>query len=1266
MEPPFIPLSIDYISKLAQHELGRIILSGLLLILAVTALEHVVTVNVGDPYLLETDNLYTILLPEFYSVESDGRAPLPCSVRFFPVPPGSEPRLEWAVGSTGSTGWDRSLVTASAPVFAGSGLHTTQSFHAVPFPSEHSPVSLEIIHLLGTTVAKVTISPFCYGTPAAYAKQISYSLSYPETSGGRSIEGTLLGALCPDAETWWPDTQRSPESPFWGKPWARIGVDNTGFYSVTGEELEASGCTVTGVPSASLALFSGPGTMFDPADPGQEHQLAPVAVTVFDGGDGVFDAADSLIFYGRELWHWNFTADSLFRSSHRFDTANTYWLTWGGSNGARIVQSNASPSGGPEIQQGVSPFGFEQEVFWEFCENRTGWVWDYLGGDFAAYFYLSIPHSSDNATVRLSIVNGGVPSQTHEVQAELEDVVILDTLARDTVGNSRMEYFTLRNIDVKQGGNLLEVWCDYPGGSYFNYAEILLPVSLSESAGYPVAVSGYTPGLHSMHIGSVSPDCRIYNISDPFNPVSLTDWTLSGNEAHLSTTVEGETAVFLTVEPENFLSPEYIEPAQPGRLLGASVPADVIVTVPEDLAGGLSVLEAVYEARGLSVFTVTYTEVYDEFGQGVSDPGAVRSLVRWALDTWSDPPQALVLIGDGSNDPIGYVTGNKTSAPVNVILESGFCKEAYFTTVHTGGKDPEIPVSRIPASTVDELLIASQKAAAIEDPSVLGPWANTVLLAADDEWGKGAYVKDSYHTVICEYLADSIIPPSANIVKLYEIQYPWPPGSTAGGVHPEKPEASSDFVELLNEGMSYLAFVGHGSYDQMTHEKLFSSIMVSQLNNAPRYFLYNSFSCSNGHFDLSAGDCLAEHLLFHPGGGAFATIACTRGSYALANRYLSSHLLTRFHDGSFSTAEALWLSQVEIGDSNNYLYAVLGDGGAHLPAVETQGYSAVPADTLTRGRVNTVDVSFPEESSFYFRCTESADTVVYVSPLSDDCIIPYLRYGSEVYSSILSTDPDGNASVDFFVSLQADTGNLARTDATGRTENILGTGYSWPIPLVDNGDYVDDTTGPSIDLSFPCSQGDEIPSVYQNAMMHAVLSDSSGICVLGDDAGSIIIGSVDGGYEDITSLFSYDRGSYTTGSLDYSIPDLLPGIHQIRVVARDGMKNTGESTLEFNVLQGDAPLLEKTGVYPNPVRGPRAFFFTTSSAGTVEVSVFTIAGRPVWSGRVFVQTGSGQLMWNGKDTDGDSIAAGAYIYKIRFSGSSGSSSVTDLLVVSPQ
>ncbi len=1256
-EPPFTFPSIDYISKLKRYRLRGIILSGILLAFAIVAMEHLITVKVSEPYLLDSDGLSTIVIPGMYTIEMDGGAQLPGSVHYVPVPPGSEPRLEWAVGVDGNSPWREALTMASTPILSGSGLNITESYQPVEFPSAHPPVSFEVIHLLGTTVARVSVSPFCYGNSSRYAEEITYSLSFREVPGARSIEGTLLQNLCPESEVWWPFQQEESESFFWGKPWARIAVGSTGFYSVTAVELEASGCAVSGVSSASLSMFTGPGVMFDHDDPGDEHQLAPVSITVFDGGDGIFDLSDSLVFYGRGLWHWDSVADSLFRSSHRYDENNTYWLTWGGDNGARIDQISAIPSGGTEIAEGIIPFGYEQEVFWNYVENRTGWLWGFLSAEFASYFYLSSPFDSESATLRLCLVNKSL--NNHHVTAELENVLVLDT-----IGSLRNEVFAVDGVSVKQGGNILKVWNNSSDVSYFNYAEILLPVNLAISAGYRITLSGYASGVHSLRFGPASQESRIYDVSDPFDPVELTGWTLDGSEAMLSTVLQEKNAAFIAVNPYHYLSSQLIESAQPGRILGASVPADVIITVPQSMASGLSVLESVYAARGLSTFIVTYREIYDEFGQGVCDPGAVRSLVRWALDTWPDPPQSLLLIGDGSNDPLGYSVGYRSPAPVNVVLESGFCIEGYFTTVHSGSEYPEIPLSRIPSSTIDELLVASEKAAVLENSSILGPWANRVMLAADDEWGDHWYEEDDA-TLTCEYLSDSIIPLRVNLIKLYEIAYPWPPGTTVEGIHPFKPEASSDFIEQLNRGVVYTSFFGHGSYDQMTNEKLFASSMVSQLNNGPRYFLYNSFSCDNGFFDLSAGDCLAEILLFHPGGGASATVACTRGSFSGPNRVLSSEFMSRLHQGDFTIAEALWLSQLTIGTQNNLLYPVLGDGGITLPRTETEGYSAQPEDTLTRGQVNTVNVSFPEESSFLFRCIESADSVVYTSPLTANFTIEYLSYGSELYSGILSTDQYGDASVDFFVPLQADTGSMARTDATGRTGYELGTGFAWPVPLVDTGNYISDSEGPEIELSFPASQGGEIPSVYQNAVMHAVLSDPSGICVLGNDAGSIIIGSVDGGYEDITELFSYNQGSYTTGFLDYTIPDLLPGTHEIRVVARDGMKNTGEAVLSFNVMEGDAPLLEKTGVYPNPTRGQRAFFFTTSSSGSVGVTVYSIAGRPVWKGETIVQSGAGQLLWNGLDSDGDNIAAGAYIYIIEFSGSSGSLSATDILVVSP-
>ena len=58
-------------------------------------MEHHVTVEVSEPYLLDSDGLSTIVIPDMYTIEMDGGAQLPGSVHYVPVPPGSEPHLEW-------------------------------------------------------------------------------------------------------------------------------------------------------------------------------------------------------------------------------------------------------------------------------------------------------------------------------------------------------------------------------------------------------------------------------------------------------------------------------------------------------------------------------------------------------------------------------------------------------------------------------------------------------------------------------------------------------------------------------------------------------------------------------------------------------------------------------------------------------------------------------------------------------------------------------------------------------------------------------------------------------------------------------------------------------------------------------------------------------------------------------------------------------------------------------------------------------------------
>lgn len=1237
---------------------------GILFVLAIIAAERTVTVEVPQPELHPAGDLFEIIVPGMISTDEENFSPVPRQYFFYPVPPGSAPSLEWAVESTGETGWGEETPLSSAPVIEGRDLRTAVSRSPALIPPGHQPVSMEVVHLLGSTVAVIEVSPFCYGSPSAYAREITFSLSHPDAPGGRPVEGTLFEHLSPEAELWWPYRERSPDSPFWGKPWARIRINADGFYSVSCSELEESGCMVSGSPSASLAMYSGPGEMFDPENPSDSHGLIPVAVSVHDGEDGIFDSSDSLVFYGRSLWHWNFTPDTLYRSPHRYDDAGTYWLTWGSGNGKRIAAAETEPSGGFPVEEGIVSFGFEEEVLSSYDDNRTGWIWGFIFENTPGYFYLGSPFQSDLATLRFAILKSGTYPWEHNLVAELDGTTVLDTLV---TASMRHETYSIEGVAVSSGGNMLKLWSDWHGTTFLDYAELLVPVDLSTSSGYPVYIPGIPPGLVDIEVGSVSSGARIFDLADPFAPVELVNWELEGARASISFDPDSGFAVLLAVEPEDMKEVHSIQSAQPGRILGTSSRGDVLVTLPEEFLEAAQILQPIYSSRNRSVFFATYREIYDEFGQGVSDPGAVRSFVRWALDTWSDPPGALLIIGDGSDDPLGYSTGYRTNSPVYRELVSGNCYESFFTAVHDGMTMPEIPVSRIPASSVNELAVALQKSYQMELGAIVGPWQNTVILAADDEWGAdpGQY-KEDHHTLTCELIADSVLPQSLSIVKHYLIEYPWPPGTTPGGAHPEKPEAARDLIGLLNTGASSFTFFGHGSYDQMASEKLMSSGMVTQLTNAPRFFLYNSFSCNNGEFCLSAGDCLAEILLFHPQGGAAVAMACTGGSFFTQNSNLSSMFMGYLYgEEQLSAADAFWLSTVTLQYLKNLEYCVLGDGGIVIPMGHDDLCETAPPDSLFRGQMNTVGVQFLRETSFLFRCRESADTVTYVSPLSEGFSIDYLRYGSPIYTGVNATDANGSAEVGFFVPLQADTGSMGRIDATGAAGGILGTGYSWPVRVSDNGNYTDDTEGPHIELSFKDAQPGDVPSVYQNAVLTAALSDDSGICVLGNDAGSIIICSIDGEYEDVTDLFLFNTGSSTAGTLEYFIPDLLPGEHQVRVVARDGMKNTGEGILDFNVLHGEPPLLEETGVFPNPSRGTRAFFFTTGSAGTVEAGVFTIAGRPVWTGEKTVSPGTDQIVWNGLDADGDPLSAGTYIYNLKFNGGSGSASVTDLLVVSP-
>jgi len=129
------------------------------------------------------------------------------------------------------------------------------------------------------------------------------------------------------------------------------------------------------------------------------------------------------------------------------------------------------------------------------------------------------------------------------------------------------------------------------------------------------------------------------------------------------------------------------------------------------------------------------------------------------------------------------------------------------------------------------------------------------------------------------------------------------------------------------------------------------------------------------------------------------------------------------------------------------------------------------------------------------------------------------------------------------------------------------------ITLIDDGNYPEDSLPPSIELWIDGFRGESVPSVSGNVILKALLSDSSGICTLGGGAGRSILLSLDSQGFDVSRYFSYRPDSYTTGELEYSLPELIEGDHRIILAVWDGMGNAARDTLDFKTVKATDDLL---------------------------------------------------------------------------------------------
>ena len=174
----------------------------------------------------------------------------------------------------------------------------------------------------------------------------------------------------------------------------------------------------------------------------------------------------------------------------------------------------------------------------------------------------------------------------------------------------------------------------------------------------------------------------------------------------------------------------------------------------------------------------------------------------------------------------------------------------------------------------------------------------------------------------------------------------------------------------------------------------------------------------------------------------------------------------------------------------------------------------------------------------------------------------------------------------------------------------------------------------------------------------ARLFDESGINTVGNGIGHDIIAVLDGYTQNPMLLNDYytpDPDSYQSGWVNYPLGKLEQGTHTLTLKAWDTYDNSSEAAITFTIDTISPLLVRNIYNYPNPFREGTNFVFIHNKPGSdfnIIIDIFSIDGRLVNALKYHFTSEnleSPELYWNGRDSSGNPLGSGVYIYQLEAS-----------------
>jgi hypothetical protein len=829
-----------------------------------------------------------------------------------------------------------------------------------PYPAQAATVE-EAGYVRSQRVVRVTLYPFQYNPARGellHHKRLQVRLSFAggvtsaAAAGDEGVfEETLATTLLNyDSARLW----RMPPAPeevapaeaeaVWRPPQPsyRVETGEEGLYVLTYAALQTAGVPVDAVLPGSFRMFNN----------GKE-----VAIRLIGAEDGTFDPGDELLFFAQA-------------ANEKYANRNAHFLTYGGTNGARMAVRSGGVSPGAAVASGyLATVRLEENSSYvsglPMAPGYDHWYGPRItavgrGAVGSRTFTVPTDQLAGNGSLAsLTVAVGGNLEGTHHLRVRVNGTLVREITWTGRTYNQTIVNFPAAYLTDGTSQVRLELVNDAPGQEIdmvyvdwlsLTYQRKLVAQGDSLSFGSPdvgmwrYAVAGFTGNA-----------VEVYDVTDP------------AAVAQISAGVAGGTATFgdsrltlrryLVQTAARRLTPTSITPVASGDLTQAGLGADYVIIAHRDFLAAVRPLAEYRARRGLRVQVLDVQSIYDQFNYGRMSAQAIRDFLAYAYKNWRPPaPSYVLLVGDGTYDPKGFLaTSGPTFIPpyletVDPVLGETAADNRY---VAVSGNDilPDMHIGRFPADSAAEVTAMVDKTIAYEKATIQDGWNQNLVFATDDLRGGGGSFYD-----YSESVAEGVVASGTATVPLVPAGYTKHKFYLGNNCPVENPAVTcrQGILDQINVGALFVSYVGHGTKQYWAEEQLLGIFALPSMTNAGRLPIMLPMTCLEGFFHEAEREreAFGEAVVRSAGTGAVASWSPTGFGLASGHDYLErGFFLSVFHGqshtvGAAATAGKLYLYANTPGNKYTDLldtYSVFGD-----PALQVRVLGARPVEDTFR------------------------------------------------------------------------------------------------------------------------------------------------------------------------------------------------------------------------------------------------------------------------------------------------------------------------------